>query len=416
MAEILADIELTSAHTLTGSFADITGMSTTVTIAGTGSVVLLLMSITGDLSDSTDETGEYRFTVDASAVGAETTAFKDTTDGGSSCTLAFAVDGLSTGSHTFAVQGANVEGTVPIDTTRIRLFQVIEITTGAEIVVDISSTSVENSVVAWTVIDDMTATITAVSGRAYLMFATNPILLDSAGDTGAVHSFGVGGTREGPVLQNQRDNVDEGDGVTLTWVATGISGSTVFDLQWQNFAGFTDADTTRPRILQVIELESTIFNLLTDITSVTADTVDSVVGVFTVVDDMEDTVTIAGTGSVVIKLFNMQFLRTSGGDKTLEYRLRTDSSLVGAEIVGDGDAIDRQPGQVLIHAEDGLSGSTDFDAQWTMLAIDGGDPATTNTNFNRTFQVLELLPEAAAPPPFLPVRIRQNALNPILVR
>lgn len=396
MASLLADIELTSAHTLTGSFADITGMTATVAIAGTGSVVLLLMSLNGDASDNNDETGEYRFTVDGSPVGAVITSFKDGTDEGNSCTLAFAVTGLSAAAHTFAVQGANVQGTVPMDTTRVRLFQVVEITSGASIVVDISSTSADTSTGAFTVIDAMTSTITAVAGRAYLMLASNQADLSVAANLSADHSFAVGGVRVGPIMHNHGDAVDEGDGVTLAFVATGVSGSTSFALQWITRDGATSTDTTRPRILQVIELEASIFNLLASITSVSADTADPVAGTFTVINDLTTSPTVDSTDSVLLKLFGMQ-ADPDGSQISIAYRLRTDASQVGAEVTQFGNADDRVPGQALVHAETGLSAASHtFDAEWAQIIIPGAD-AIANTSLNRALQVLELL----APPPII---------------
>jgi len=353
--------------------------------------VLLLMSINGDQSDTADETGEYRFTVDGLPVGAVCTGFKDTTDSGSSVTLAFAVSGLSGGSHTFAVQGANVMGTVPIDTSRVRLFQVVEINAGASIVIDISSMSADNSVVAFGVITDMGATITAVAGRAYLMIGTNPCDMIEAGNSSATHSFALDDVLVGPQIHNGEDGVDEGTGVTLVHVETGVSGDTLFELQWANHDGFMDTDETRPRIFQVIELEAGIFNLLTDISSVTADTADPVAGVFTVVDGMTAAPTPAGTDSVLLKMFNMQALRPAGGDITVAYRMRTDSVQVGAEVTQFGDEVDLCPGQCLIHAETGLSAAPHtFDAEWAQVIIVGPD-AITNVSFPRTLQVLELL-------------------------
>ena len=80
MANLLTDLSLTSAYTVTGSFAVITGMTTTVTIAGTGSVVLLAMTLNPELVS--DECAEYRFTHDGARVGPVVSSFVDATNDG----------------------------------------------------------------------------------------------------------------------------------------------------------------------------------------------------------------------------------------------------------------------------------------------------------------------------------------------
>jgi hypothetical protein len=417
VANLLADIELTSSHSLTGSWATITGMTTTVTIAGTASVVFLIMSLNGDMGDTADECGEYRFTVDASATGSPVrTSFKDSTDEGNSCTMVWAVTGLSAGSHTFTVQGQNVSGTVPMDTSRVRLFQVVEIESGADIVIDIASTSADTSTGSWANIDELEDTITAVSGKAYLMLYTGNILL-SGSDASADHSFAVDASRVGGIVHNHRDATDEADGVTMAFVETGLSGSTSFSVQFITRQAAAAVDTARNRTFQVIELDADIFNLLTDIVSTSADTCPSPGGGFAVIDELTSSPTVDSTASVLLKLFVMQAFRTGGGgDVTVAYFLSTGGTQVGAEVVQFLDATTRGPGQALIHAEDGISGSQTFAAEWEAVVQGASDPATTNTDLNRQLQVLELVEPAGAPPPFLPVYIRRSRLLPRLTR
>jgi len=107
---IHTDLILTSAHSLTGSFADIAGMTDVVSVEGPDSVILLQMSLQAELPGN-DEVGEYRFTHDGARVGPVVSAFADDTDRGNGLTLMFALTGLSAGNHTFAVQGQNRVGT-----------------------------------------------------------------------------------------------------------------------------------------------------------------------------------------------------------------------------------------------------------------------------------------------------------------
>jgi hypothetical protein len=415
---LLADIELVSSGSLTGSFATVTGFSVTVNIVGPASVVALAFMLNGDMGDSSDDCGEYRFTVDGSPTGSpHLTSFKDSTDEGSGRSMMWTVDGLSAGSHTFTVEGINRTGTVDLDTTRIRLFQVLELDGATtEIIVDIVSTSADTSSGSWVELDEMGAAVAVTSDSAHLMLGTLQQELTST-DEAARIQFAIDTVRDGPSLAGQADNVNEGDGVCISWVETGLTGTIDFALFWQTNGNSGDAatDTGINRILQVIE-RTTNFNLLIDIQSVSAGESPAVVDGFEDVPAMSASPSVTSTSSVMLTLFNMKTFRTGGGgDVTQDFRITRGGSQVGGVVPSFGDASARTPGQSLMHVETGISGSQTWAGQWALVKTDGDLP-NTDTDNPRTLQTLELLPGVAGPAPFLPVYIRRQALNPILVR
>ena len=413
---LLVDIELTSAASLTGSFALVTGFTATVNIVGTGSVVVLAFEVNGAIgADSDDECGEYRFTIDASAVGSPVlSSFKDSTDEGTGRSMVWIVDGLSTGSHTFTVEGINRQGTVVIDTTRIRLFQVAELDGATtELAIDILSTSADDSPATWANVDEMSAAFAVTTGSVHFVNGTLPNLLTST-DESADIQFAIGGTRDGPSLHCSADQVDEGTGNQLTWLETGLTGTITFSQQWQSRAGTAQTDTARNRVFQVVERTSN-YNLLIDIQSISGSSPPDVGAGFDTVDEMSASVSPAAS-SLMLTLFNMQFFRTGGGgDATIGYRISRAASQVGGEITSFGDASARTPGCSLFHFETGVSGANEWAGEWEQVKTDGDAPSTS-TDHPRTLQTLELLTGAAGPAPFLPVYIRRQALNPILVR
>ena len=217
MANLLTDLTLTSAHVVGGSFADITDMSATVSIVGTNSVVLLMMAVMAEI-DGSDDIADYRFTVDGARAGPEVASMMDTADGGTGRGLMFAVTGLSAGNHTFAVQARNRSGVTTIDTTRPRTFHVVEIETGAQILIDLETTAADAAGATFANMVNLSANATPAAG-ALLLF-THGSQIESVGDDEVgEHRFAIDGTDEGPMAPHAEDAPDELTGVCMAYAA-----------------------------------------------------------------------------------------------------------------------------------------------------------------------------------------------------
>ena len=386
---ILADLATQSAHSLTGAFALLPGLTANVTIGSTGSVVLLKMIVNPDVTDADDDCGEYVFTVDGDSTNSPNlTSLKDNVDQGSSRSMYWALSGFAGGSsHTFEVHGRNRSGAVDLSTVRDRIFQIVEIE-NASIVIDLTLTSAGSSPTSWADMPGMFASIAVTADSAHILLANVQQELTST-DDGAEIQFAIDDVRDGPALHCQSDQVDEGDGVALSWVKIGLTGTVKFALQWQTRQGTTDLDTSRVRTFQVIQRTAN-FNLLVDIESISADTAPSPDGTFAAVDEMDAAPISDGTDSIHLKFFNMQCARTGGGgDVTTEIQMGAGASRDGAPLLSFGDASGRFPGQSNFHAETGIAGAFTLEGQWSQHDSPNDD-ATTNTTFERTLQDLEL--------------------------
>ncbi len=387
MANLLTDLSLTSAHDFTAdTFEDITGMSDTVTIAGTGSVVLLMMSLTPTQAAGTgDSCVDLRFTEGGSQVGAIMSVFADSDDPNSEidgATMMFALTGLSTGSHTFAVQGSTRKGDAIIDEARIRTFQIVEIETGASILVDLETLAADASPAAWANMTDLSDTQTPSAGSVLIFNMT--VQLESGGaDSANDFRFAVDGTRDGPQLSDRNDAVDELNGVSMVWAADDISAtSQVFSVQWQQRDATPDMDESRERIFQVIEIFADA-DLLVDIESVTADTAT---GSYTDQDDMVGSPDIDSTDSIALVFWNFSMLADNGDHDVVFTRFEVDGVQQGAELVVFKDGVDLVKGSLMARAVTGESGVTDFAGQW----INDEGTGETDTGRPRTFQVIDL--------------------------
>ena len=95
-------------------------------VIGTSSVILIIFEILGD--DGADKAARFRLTIDGSPItnGPQQEHFIDATNEASSMTLAFCVDGLSAGNHSFGVEWINQSGTMATATDRSRFLQIWE--------------------------------------------------------------------------------------------------------------------------------------------------------------------------------------------------------------------------------------------------------------------------------------------------
>ena len=384
MSNLLTDLTLTSAHTVGASFADIAGMSDTVTIAGTGSVVILMMSLNPEMT-ATDECAEYRFTHDGARVGPEVSSFVDASDEGSGRTLMFALTGLSAGSHTFAVQAANRSGVAVIDTNFPRTFQVVEIETGASILVDLETQAADTAPGSFANMVNLSQAQTPAAG-ALLLFLHGSQILGTAGQDFVHHRFAIDGARDGPLMGHSMDNIDETTGLTMAWAVTGVTAvSHTFSIQWQDQLGTPEMDTARPRVFQVVQFTADA-DLLVDVELLTADT--AAAGYADQLG-MSGTPSIDSTDSVVLVLANYGPLPAA--DETADNRFSIGGVQEGAEVSIFTDAADRNDALLMARAVTGEVGATAMSLQWKIRT----STPSTDTARERTFQVIDLVTVAA---------------------
>ena len=384
MANLLIDKGLNTAYTVTGSWDDITDMSQSVTIAGTGSVVILMMSLQPQLTDD-DECAFYRFTHDGNPVGPVLSSWAEALDGGSGRTLYYALDGLSAGSHTFAVQAENRSGTVVIDTGYTRAFQCIEIETGAKLLVDVESqlaaTAPTPTPAAITGLDD-TQTTAANSIHIWLCGVQIDDLVNDSVD----FRFALDGTREGPATSSWTSNTDKCDGMMVAYVTDNISaGSHAFSMHWVVRNSNPVADTSVIRTLQVIEVDSDVANLRVDVESIETGLTPAS---YADVPSLSGTAVIDSTDSVVLMFGNVTL--AANLRETADFRFEVGTTLEGAEMSGFARSAGGGGFVTTVamgRAITGESGSTDIALQWQIRL------ATPEITANRpkTFQALDLI-------------------------
>lgn len=383
MANLLIDKSLTSVSVFGGTFADITGFSQSVTVAGTGSVVILMMSVNPQQEVLADASVDFRFTSGGSQVGPIMTRFLDTNSELNGATMMFALTGLAAGSHTFAGQARNRIGDANADVNFVRTFQAIEIESGASILVDKLTTVSNASPVAYANVTNLSDTQTPTLGSILLFLATTQ-LSDTGTDKANDFRFAIDGTRAGPEMSDSNDNTTgECNGVSMAWAETGVSAAShTFSLQWQRRLADADMDTGRERTFQVIEFTADA-DLLVDVQSVSA---DSAGGSYTDQTDMVGSPDIDSVDSIALTLWNYT-MAGSDDDQRTENRFEIGGVQEGAEISAFTDAAERSPGCLMARAVTGESGVTDFAGQW----IIGKSSPATDTGRPRTFQVIELL-------------------------
>jgi len=384
MANLLTDLILTSAYVYTGTFADITGMSDTVSIKDTESVVLLMTSNVPAENVVADLCVEYRFTVDGSPVGGELSSMLDANDEFSGMEMMYAVTGLSAGNHTFAVQGRNREGDGEVDTTRNRTFQVLEFVFGsASILVDLTSSSADTAPATWADVAGLTTSATPEAGSLLLFTAGLPPLSDENDEMGD-YQFAIDGVRDGPNLGSHNRRPDRTDSLSMSWAEDGVSAAShTFSLQWEDRRREPETDTTRTRYLQVIEIKK-FFSLEIDNVSVAA---DSAPAAFANMVGMSGNATIDSTDSKPLILAN--YIQDSAGNvrERADSRLTVGGIFEGAEQAAFKRNADRTGSTMMNRAADGESGVTAFALQWEQ----GKDTPIADTGRNRTFQVIDLI-------------------------
>jgi hypothetical protein len=384
-----ADITLATSDTVpTTGWATISGMEKTgASIAGTSSVVLLLATITLN-NASADDCVEVRFAVDGSRTDSPWChMFHDATDEGNSLTMAWAVDGLSAGTHSFAVQWLDVQGG-STSSALDRTFQVIEFESDVSLLVDISTTASAGSAPA-TFADiagqSQSSVTTTASSLHLLIGSANPRGSSAAADL----QFAIDGTREGAVVPVCANASNEYSGMCFMHARTGLAGGThSFSLQWEDAGSAPALGSGDNRILQVLEFTDN-FSLETDIELTSSSTAPSTWGTVT---GMSDTaVAVNNTSSIVLAIANAVI--DAAADETAQYKLALDSTRDGPDVWQFTDSTNDQVGHCIPYAWTNLTGPVQIDLEWQIVA---STPVIDEARA-RTLQVIDFQ-EGAAPP------------------
>ncbi len=379
---LLVDVDQTGEVLAEAAWADLSGMTGSPTVQGTGSVCLLICHMT--IEDATgDECMDVRMLVDGSPVGPVMSCFSDASDEANGVTLIHAVTGLSAAAHTFKVQLQITQETPGTNVDFHRTFQVIEFVDNCSIKIDASSAAADEPGTTYTDIIGMTGTFTPVASSLHLLiFNANP----EAGTGGhfADVQFEIGTTLEGPASALGFNNTNEMHGTSILWARTGLAASsTDFAVRWRGIDGGTntpDLGTTYTRTFQVLEITAD-FSLETDIEISSSQAAPDTYAVQTGMTD--SAVTVQDTDSVVLTMAH--YTLADGVDRTAKGRLKIDGTLVGMEAETFSDAAGDVLGSQLAWAVDGKSGTIAAELHWEQIQ---GSP-NTDTGRERTFQVID---------------------------
>ncbi len=256
-ASILIDTQSTAANTSTGTFANMTGLSASVTPAS-GSLLLFLFNATPDLSSVGDKAAEFRFILDGTQDGPYSICALDNVDEGGSVAMMWAETGHAATSQTIAVQWRTVQAALPMDTTRNRTFQVIEITANFNLSTDLLLTSDQTAPATYADMTGMTGTLTPDSTDSVVLWMGCGNPLPRGADDKAQTRLADGGTREGAELLTWLDNITLVYGFLLVRAKTGLSGSHTLSFQWEDVGGGTTTDTGRERSFQICSFDAAV--------------------------------------------------------------------------------------------------------------------------------------------------------------
>jgi len=386
MANLLTDIRLTSSASSPATWADMTGMSSTVAVAGTGSVLLLIAQVAQNYA-SNDPAAHMRFTVGGAHEGPVTNIYSDNTVSANGGFMCYALDGLSAGSHTFALQWQTSGASAAVDTAIERTFQIIEFESDASLLVDITATSSNTVPTSWGNVTDMSSNVTPASGAHHLFLfgAASPSTSD---DTYELR-FAADGTRFGPHLHNWSDSSNEAgmsgqmaarDDLTAT--------SQTLAVQYQSRQGTGGYSTSFNRCFQVIEFTDNI-DLLVDASVTSSFTCPTAWGDVT---GLTSTPTIDSTDSIVLAISGG--VQASGsGDTAAKVRFLFNNVYDGSEQNFNNDENNGLSSWAMGYAVTGVSGSHPVDVQM----VNTGSTPEMDTTRPRTLQVLDFLAGGAPP-------------------
>ncbi len=255
-ASIKVDQSSTASGTSTASWANLFS-ATTISVTS-GAIVLMIANVPHSLPLAGDQCAEFRFSVDGTREGAFGAFRKDIANMANGMSMMHVLDGIS-GNHNFELQWITrlSSGHSPVDTTRLRTFQVVEITANAILQVKQLLTTSGTAPATYGTMTGMTGTYTpAASDSINLVVAQYLAAATVTSNEGeAATRINIAGTQVGSELVDFQDNADELGHICQIWADTGLSASTTFKWDWVDLGNneVPSLDTGRTRSFFVIE-------------------------------------------------------------------------------------------------------------------------------------------------------------------
>lgn len=401
MPNLLANATPTSAYTATAGFGDVTGYDETVSIASTGSVVLVFASIPWQTPASNDSCGLARITRNGTEIPGSVCwqDYSDDTNDAAWATTMVALTGIS-GSQQFKVQFDERRGAEAVDTGLPGAFVIIEFLDGEAILHETSGlTSSGSAPASYANVPGHTLTFTPDSSASInLMIGAIPCDPSAGSDRFSKAQFALGGTLlgYGETQQGFDNATDEGTGGHHFVAVTGQSGSTTFSQQWVEVTtaeGAEALDTGITRKFQVVEiLGSTLHH---DADGTDSQTLNS--GTFATQPGCSTTETIDDSGSVVLLLHTSNIDFSAGtSDESIQFQFTvggTNEGPIQQSTYLDDRTELRNTSHAMAWAKTGVSGSTAFSVEWRRTAA---HPIVTGTGTEvPRFQVIEIKAAAA---------------------
>ncbi len=253
------DLASSAAFDPTATWSELFGTGD-ITIAGTGSVVLLLANV--PIAGAADAGFECQFSVDDTQEGAITGCYTDAANEMTGWSGVHVVTGLSAGTHTFELMIQDRYGAPILDTTRQRTFQVVEIVAAAAVLKSsIVSAAAHTPTTGW--VDDGTldAPVT-VSSTASVMLQIANLNFSTGTDLTMGFRLAMDAVQEGPDTIDFSDTTERAGRTLLAAAKTGMSAASHdFSTQWIRVQASGIADTARERSQFVIEFGGVVYQI-----------------------------------------------------------------------------------------------------------------------------------------------------------
>lgn len=249
-AEILVDQSVADNTADPGSWADLFTASS-IPVAGTGSILIMIASVPYTMTG--DDESDFQFAVDGSREGAITSVFTDATNEGNGWSGVHVLDGLSTGDHSFHLEWQAKSGTGSTDGSRLRTFQVVEITANAALKLELESAVSGSAPGSYGDVNGLSDSyVVAATDAIALIFANIQIV--SAADRCADFMIGVDSVEEGAEILSYTDSTVLSTRLLLARAKTGLSAAShTFAARWIARNATPTLDTGRARTLFVVE-------------------------------------------------------------------------------------------------------------------------------------------------------------------
>ena len=406
---ILAEEKSTNNVVSGNPYADIPDLTSNVNIAGPDSVILFHANITFEDEDGAGDCSARVALVIDDVVVAEAEDYSDNgaTQPGN-IGLTWWETGLAAGAYDFDVAWQDQQAVCDIETLVEQSMQVIEFTPGdgiPTILIENTSTSGESYPNTNTPVSGMRGS-PSIDGPDSLTITSGTVTFEDDASNAASCNLGIFIDNNMEAEQQtfvQDDN--EASSIGLMWAESGLSsGSHTFELQArENIAG-CETDTVIQRHMQVVDYTSGSPTIVAEETS---NALQAMTGVYTLINNLEETVTIDGPGSVVLFTATVTF-DSAAGDAEGDVGLFIDGNLV-AEGRTFIDALNNEPGHVNLHWwATGLSaGDHDFEVR----GKEGQVEAETDTQTQHHMQVVEF----TCTPQWNLVNISNDVLDPGII-